>query len=534
MAEYWVHPETGNDANPGTELAPWKTIPGITGANTVIAGDIINVRNGTITKLVGTSRLIPVTNTLYRGYELASNKLNLSLPEEYNPSKLISVECVREPGVHEGLWIIDATQSTISGALFTGTRSNITVEDLELWGPTTGSFHAVEFGNTSAPGTNITLRRVYINGATKAGVHSYSNNTTLDKIKITNTGEDSILLKAGTYNSYQAGSTVNIINADLSHPNFNLSTKSETGALGDLIQLFTDTVQWDGTVNIIRVAGIKTGSGKQAIVLPGGAGTFNIKTLHLDGGGNCQIMIGHMLGTVNVRNFYVGEWLKGASTNQLFRFDAKDSGAPSYGWGTGSTITIKNGIVFGGNSSGLISLAWPFSSGPFEHNGAVEVKNVTVVDAVNGSWLRSNIPPLGEIASTLAFDSPRVTYGAAFNFTATNNCFNTLGRPQIRLPAGTAGDARFQFQNNFFASTDYYIGTTNYADLVEFELAHSFATNNISGTPNLTSVGAPNYNSSLIGAGLHSSYSLDISSKAFYNPPSIGAYEFERARAIRS
>jgi hypothetical protein len=103
MAEYFVHPIEGNDANPGTELAPWKTIPGMAGANAVASGDIINVRNGTWVK---NDRLILSGNNLtYRGYGLSDSPLRLKLPVFVTKvPQLHEQVVVREPGVHEGYW----------------------------------------------------------------------------------------------------------------------------------------------------------------------------------------------------------------------------------------------------------------------------------------------------------------------------------------------------------------------------------------------------------------------------------------------
>ncbi len=75
MAEYFVNNLIGSNSGAGTETDPWFTVPGLTGANAVTAGDIINVRNGT----VNPGRLVLTANNLtYRGYGVASNVLVLS------------------------------------------------------------------------------------------------------------------------------------------------------------------------------------------------------------------------------------------------------------------------------------------------------------------------------------------------------------------------------------------------------------------------------------------------------------------------
>ncbi len=59
-------------------------------------------------------------------------------------------------------------------------------------------------------------------------------------------------------------------------------------------------------------------------------------------------------------------------------------------------------------------------------------------------------------------------------------------------------------------------------------------TNPVLGNPELTPEGKLTSDSPCKGAGIHSSYRTDISGKQFYNPPSIGAYEYERPRIART
>jgi len=53
-AVYYVNASTGNNANPGSLTAPWKTIQ--KAANTVVAGATVNVAAGTYDERVQVSR----------------------------------------------------------------------------------------------------------------------------------------------------------------------------------------------------------------------------------------------------------------------------------------------------------------------------------------------------------------------------------------------------------------------------------------------------------------------------------------------
>jgi len=131
VATYYVDPENGNDAADGlSESTPWKLIPGQTGANAVLAGDTINVKNGTTSRL----RVIaPANNLTYRGYGKASNRLSFFISANATKQQRT---VFREQGVHEGMWTLDGSDDPasvgVTGYFTFFTRSGCVLEDCEI------------------------------------------------------------------------------------------------------------------------------------------------------------------------------------------------------------------------------------------------------------------------------------------------------------------------------------------------------------------------------------------------------------------
>jgi hypothetical protein len=65
-------------------------------------------------------------------------------------------------------------------------------------------------------------------------------------------------------------------------------------------------------------------------------------------------------------------------------------------------------------------------------------------------------------------------------------------------------------------------------------LAKAYVTDDTYGDPEVALDGTIPSDSDMLGAGLHVAYMRDCTGKMFYNPPSVGAFEIDRARLSRS
>lgn len=59
-------------------------------------------------------------------------------------------------------------------------------------------------------------------------------------------------------------------------------------------------------------------------------------------------------------------------------------------------------------------------------------------------------------------------------------------------------------------------------------------TNTLTDSPDINGANQPNENSPVIGSGIHNGYRLDAKGNQFWNPPSMGAIEYERPRTART
>jgi len=511
VAEYWVDNATGSNANSGAENAPWATIPGQPGANAVVAGDIINVRNGRTYPATG-RLILPANNLTYRGYGLAENVLTLELPVRGKPWLLQSRRIVRQAGVHEGMWTLDGAGETSQGILNYSTRTGCVIEDCRIINAT-ASATSVVIGASNQAGVGATLRRSAVLDG-KAGILIYRPDTLIEDCLVRDIADDGIVVGTTATQSLHSGRwntirRVNLLNcgtdtvADIGDPFQLLDSDGYAGAL-----VFADSL-------IRRNAQVK-----QAIMLGTVNGTVSIVGVHFDGEriGTIQVGLYRALaaGRVQIRRSY---WKQVASNgNPYVRMVAG-------GLATGSELTIADNIVDATSHAGLFS--WGPAVGTLD--GVVTVRGNTVLGiADNGlSW-----------SAAISGQTTTATIGANAQLIVENNILSGASPVAIRLPTGGLNDARFPCRNNvvFGATNAGYVGAqgsgTAYATVAAFEAAHSQATGNLSADPALRTGYRLAAGSPALGAGRHTVYTRDITGVQRPKPPSIGAFDRATLRPI--
>lgn len=502
MAEYFVHPVEGDDGNPGTELAPWKTIPGMTGANTVVAGDIINVRNGTWVK---NDRLIlPANDLVYRGYGLSTTPLKLKLPVFVTKvPQLHEQTVVRKVGVHEGYWTIDGLGITQQGVLHYSSRTGCTIEDCQLVNCLdTGA--AIAIGSSSQAQVGATLRRCQVIGA-KQGVANYRPNTLIEYCLFKDTSDDGVIVATGATQSFHAGN-FNIIR----YNNFINNGYDTTAAIGDAFQL-NNSAGYQGTLSIHNNYVYKPSDVKQGFFLAGMSNRVYIYNNYFDGAvsGTTQIGLTELLAGLKI--YISNNYWKQPRTNgnPLIRIAGGDVQNSAELYITYNHVDVEE-------HAGLFS----WGSENANPDGAVFIRNNTVKGrAFNGlSW-----------SANVALQT-QGTIGTNASATVENNLFIGQSPTVFRLPTGGLNDSRWVFRNNLvdgaltFAAVGVISSETTYTKDT-FEAGHSTATGNKEEAAT---------QAALESAGYFYGYVKDMNGKAFYNPPSIGCYEYERPRASRN
>jgi len=264
MAEYFVDPENGSDAADGLSTStPWKKIPGQTGANTVTAGDIINVKNGTVSS---NGRLIfPANNLTYRGYGL-SESLKFTLPTK-TVGGLYQHVAVRETGVHEGYWTLYEPTETLSIAVFSS-RTGCTIEDCCIDAP--NSVTALSMGASTSNITGCTAKRIKIKSCT-TGIVAYGLNVLLEDIYIENTKDDALLISASASNSNRAGSVDVFRRLSIVNPGYD-----EVSGIGDALQTVGNSNTYSSELTIDTIYVKKTSNTKKPLCCCAFAMTFLI------------------------------------------------------------------------------------------------------------------------------------------------------------------------------------------------------------------------------------------------------------------
>lgn len=514
MAGPWfVDPQNGLTTNNGLSAdSPWKLIPGQTGASAqtgygVVAGDTINVKRGSTTTL----RLAPPANDLvYRGYGDANNGITLRVPTRH-PLFARSIRL-------DGFWAIDGRAIDADGAIGTGARTGVVMEDVKILGPQIGTRNAVSLASSTTAASGFTLRRFFISGAAGRGISANTTNVTLEYGRIEYTRDDNIGLNAWAANSYRAGSTDRLRYLELIEPNRASEGAPDDGASGDHLHLQPSDGKWDGSMLSEGIRCHKTTGAKQAVVAhaTGAASLVSFKSWSVGGGGDCQFLVGHIKGTMEFDGIYAHDWALEALP--LFRFAAADTSPPAWAMDTGSVLRIKNVIAHGATPA-FYRTVHVESAHSFD--GLIEINNNTVA----GPNLGSSTLALFEFWSA----SDLNTFGPNFQLRLQNNAALVGGKPQVKIPTGTGGDSRYQIAGNRFDSGLFQIGATEYANLAAFQVAHSAATGNIDSDPMVSDEYAPLPGSPLLTSGADLGYLRDI--RGYQSRRHVGAYGAARLRA---
>lgn len=490
MAGPWfVDPDNGLTTNNGlSDSTPWKLIPGQTGASAqtgygVVAGDTINVKNGTTSTL----QLQPPANNLtYRGYGLASNVLSLVLPAK-DPTRTRVVRVVRERGAHEGMWTLNGAGLGTSALDVQNARTGVTIEDVQVLGDTSGSSNAVTLG-TSAAGTQsgITMRRFEIRGAGGKGFSCYKINPTLEWFKISGTVDDCWTIAATATNLYRAGSVDTVRYFELVEPNVNASGVL-VGDSGDGWQTLHASGRFESALTVSDWTLTKTNDIKQGFLLCDGIGGATVRRFNIRGTPTSQAtgLLTCLRGNVTIEDGY---WSEGCLNNAVVRLRSSETALAKL-QATGTTLTLRRLVV---NSPGGMNHLFDAAelTETLEMDGALVIEDCTTVGPVAGGLSYGAVVPL---------QGGNTTYGTNFVLTMRENCFDSSGT-QVRLPSGTAGNANYAVARNRISGVSY-IGATSYASTSAFEAAHNAATGNIAGDPLLKDGGIPGIGSPALTSG---------------------------------
>ncbi len=531
MAGPWfVDLDNGLTTNDGlSEDTPWLLSPGMTGASSqtgygVTAGDTINIKNGTTSTL----RIVaPANNLTFQGYGMADNVLMLTLPVPNAPWMTRQARIVREAGVHEGMWVIDASANDFSGGagISLSARTGCTFKDFKIIGPQVGTRDAFGAASSGDNTSGLTLSRFCIEGATQRGISAYVKNPNISYGRIAWTKDDNIGLLASTANGYRAGSVGTIHHMDLREPNQQAEDVAAAGTQGDCIQTVASTAaaEWNETLSIHDICFTKNSAGKQIMTLVDAYGRITVEGFHVRGSGANQIVHGNLRGSLTIRDGYWSEFA-GTNDNMLLRFEGITTPSVSYGMDTGSELILENLHVQATRFPGIYHCTE--TAAAWEFDGAIKIRNCTGIGQTNDNAFSfaANLAAFYSATSLTAF-------GANFTLELENNAVSITSsdKPNVILPTGVAGDSAWGVRGNCLPAGGFKIGSTSYADIAAFQAAHSAAIGNIEDAPMVTTLGVPLPGSPLLTAGADLGHRRDI--RGFQSRRHIGAYGAAQLRA---
>lgn len=510
---YYIDPENGSDAADGLSTStPWRLIPGQSGANAVAAGTagnptIINVKNGTTTTL----RIVVPQNYLhYRGYGVADNVLELTLPSQDDPRRLTVSRVVREIGVHEGMWTV--TDPTLANSLFAFfTRTGTVVEDIQVIGGS-ATTQLVSVASSSQTGGPATMRRFRLRESGGAGIEINLLNMLIEWGSVEDTDDDGIVFSAQATNGSRSGSVDIVRNVSIINPG-----RDTVSNIGDALQTAPNGATYSGRLLVERLYIQKSSNVKQAIQINDASAGITIDGFHIASAatGNAGFSCAYIQGAMHVRNGYISG---GCADNPAIRVTAQSSVYTA----TAGRLYVSN-VTVEADGAGLFNAAYG-SAGTFD--GQALLTGCTYRGACTGALSYSGAVSGGSTA---------VTYGASALVTMRNNAIEADGStaPLVFVPENTP--SKFVVNNNGLSVGAYKVLSTDYATLALFEAALSSATGNVESSAfGLGNDLRPTETSPLFEAGLHAGYTTDATKAQRWNPPAIGAYEAFRARELRT
>jgi len=521
MAGPWfVDPENGLTTNDGlSPETPWLLIPGQTGADAqtgygVVAGDTINVRNGTTTSL----RIsLPANNLTYRGYGLADNVLYLTLPSARGPAVLTRHRVVREPGVHEGMWTLNAAGNDADGMLNYSTRTGCVVEDVAIVGSDVATRVPVRIGTSGQAQVGATLRRFSILGSAAGAIGVTRPDTLIELGRLESIDGDGITVSTTSAQGFHAGRWARVVRCEIVNPG-----NSESLGNGDALQL-NNSDGFEGLLEMLGCYVRKASTVKQAVMMASVKGRVTVRGNHFESeSGSIAVGINGIAATGRVEVLRNAWRLRGEYVSlPLVRL------ADPGGIADGGALIVDCNDAQVGASGGF------FSIGPTSGSvaGAIDVTNNIHRGGgdVGLSW-----------AATIGAYSATGSLASTARIRIMNNVVDGPAPSAVRMAAADLNTVRVVVSGNrvngttFVAGAGAVAGGTNYATVSAFEAAHNEATSNSEGDPQITAAGRPMLSSPLLGAGVHLGYRTDIEGRQFHNPPTIGAYEPMRERRARS
>jgi hypothetical protein len=493
MAEYWVDPANGSDANAGTLAAPWQRIPGQTGANAVVAGDIINVRNGTVSTL---RLVLPANDLTYRGYGLADNVLYLTLPSVRNPAALERHRVVREPGVHEGMWTLNAAGNDTDGMLNYFTRTGCVIEDVAVVGSDVALRPPVRIGTTTQAQVGATLRRFLIQGSATIGMGVARPDTLIEWGKLDTIDGDAVTIVTTSTQGFHAGRWVRVQRCEMLDPG-----ASEVLADGDALQL-NNSAGFEGVLEMLGCYVRKPSTVKQAVMIANIKGRVTLRDNHFESeSGSIAVGINGVAATGRVEVLRNAWRLRGEYVSlPLVRL--VDPG----GIADGGRLVVDHNAAEVGAAGGL------FSIGPTSGSvaGAIDVTNNTYRGGGNTglSW-----------SATIGAYSATGGLASTARIRIQNNVVDGPAPSAIRMASADLNTERVVVSGNIVRGTTFAAGAgtvaggTNYATMADFAAAHSGATANLDGDPRLAPSGRPLPGSPLLGSGIYKGCRPDITGR---------------------
>jgi hypothetical protein len=458
---WFVDFENGLTTNSGlSALSPWKFTHGQAGfttqtnSNLLAPGDVIYHRKGTSTNL----RInITIANLSYLGYGTgATNGITLQVPTD--------IFGVYRSVPLDGFWVVDGSAIEAFGALATNNRANIVIEDVKIIGCAVpnSARHILTAGDSAGLGSGFTIRRFYLTSGTARGLSLTGNtNCLVEYGRIEYTQDDSITIAASTGNSFRAGSLDILRYLELIEPNMSSAISGDIGNAGDFIHFQPSSGNYEGSCIVEYIRGVKSTQAKQAIVLQNTSSlsSMSFKGLDFDGGGDMQILTGHIKGKVSIRNVLAKNYV--IENLPFIRFDPADSLPKSYFLDTGSELLIDNVHAIGANTAGFLRTTTNAAQGNYTMDGYLGVTNC--------SCFGQNVNSLSSSA-TVAITYPVNTTlpGPNFKLRLNNNVFPVYGdKPNLITPAGID----MSIHSNIWGSGNFIHNGVGYSNIASYNSA---------------------------------------------------------------
>lgn len=458
---WYVDFQNGQTTNSGlSALDPWKYAPGQAGASSqtnygqLTAYDTIKIRKGTTSNL---RLVVPLDGLTYTGYgDGAGNGINVSVP-----TNILGV--YRDIPL-DGFWTLDGTAIDDYGIFYTTVRNDITVEDIKVMGSQVGEVvrrHGIAVSGTGSNTNGFTLRRFHITSCTGRGIVMYSTNCLVEFGKIEYTGDDNITFGCSSFTSYRANTKDIVRYVELHEPNRINPGAGDTGDSGDFLQTIPSDGNYDGSLEFHHAKCRKSTQSKQAVVFHAthANSVFKLHHLDFDGGGDMQILTGHIKGKVYIHDVLTRNYV--LENLPFLRFDPADVSPKSWYMDTGSELNIDNVHALGSSTAGFFRSTTSSSQGSYTMDGSI---NIT-----NSSCFGQNFNSLSS-AGTIVFTYPvnTTTPGPNFKAKVVGNLFPVHGnKPNIITPAS----ADILVHSNLWGSGTYIHNNVAYSNLKEYNQA---------------------------------------------------------------